>query len=140
MKKFPLLLLILQFCSPLLSADESQKESARIIGDIPDGTPPPPEPPKPKFIVPAKDILKSKTYQQGGRKITVQRITPIALPVFPISTMPGRNASPGPPRSSDKSTLPTTSTMAGTSLLSSQALEEPLLNAPSPRPTLGART
>jgi len=30
--------------------------------------------------VPAKDILESKTYQKGGRKITVQRITPIALP------------------------------------------------------------
>ena len=54
--------------------------SARILGDLPDGTPPSPEPPKPEFIVAAKDILESKTHQQGGRKITVQRIRPIALP------------------------------------------------------------
>jgi hypothetical protein len=56
------------------------ENAARIIGDIPDGTPPPIEPPKPEFIVKAKDIIESKTYQQGGRKITVQQIKPIALP------------------------------------------------------------
>ena len=53
---------------------------AHIIGDIPDGTPPPPQPQKPPFIVLAGDILESKTHYQGGRKITVQRITPIDLP------------------------------------------------------------
>jgi hypothetical protein len=54
--------------------------SARILGEIPNGTPPPPEPPKPAFIIPAKDILKTTTHQQGGRTITVRKITPIALP------------------------------------------------------------
>ena len=53
---------------------------ARILGKIADGTPPPPEPPKPKFIIPAKDVLESKSIQQGGRTITVRKINPIALP------------------------------------------------------------
>jgi hypothetical protein len=57
--------------------------AARILGSIPDGTPPPPEPPKPKFIVPAKDVLESKSIQQGGRTITVREIKPIALPPPP---------------------------------------------------------
>ena len=57
--------------------------TARILGEIPDGTPPPPEPPKPKFIVPAKDILETTTHQQGGRTITVRKIDPIALPPPP---------------------------------------------------------
>jgi hypothetical protein len=57
--------------------------TARILGEIPDGTPPPPEPPKPKFIVPAKDILETTTHQQGGRQITVRKITPIPLPPPP---------------------------------------------------------
>ena len=53
---------------------------ARILGKIADGTPPPPEPPKPKFIIPAKDVLESKSIQQGGRTITVRKIDPITLP------------------------------------------------------------
>jgi hypothetical protein len=53
--------------------------SARILGDIPDGTPPLPEPPKPGFIVAARDVLDVKTYQEGGRAITFQRITPPPL-------------------------------------------------------------
>ena len=52
----------------------------RILGEIADGTPPPPEPPKPKFIVPAKDVLETKTHLQGGRTITIRKISPIALP------------------------------------------------------------
>ncbi len=55
---------------------------AHILGDLADGTPPP-EPQKPPFIVPAADILESETHYQGGRKITVQRITPILLPTPP---------------------------------------------------------
>ena len=75
MKTIPLTILaILTMASQLYA-----QNSARIIGDLPDGTPPPPQPPKPAFIVPTKDILESKTYQQGGRKITVQRIAPSAL-------------------------------------------------------------
>ena len=57
--------------------------TARILGEIPDGTPPPPEPPKPKFIVSEKDILESKSIHQGGRTITVRKIKPIALPPPP---------------------------------------------------------
>ncbi|MGL4398226.1 MAG: hypothetical protein ACRCXD_00025, partial [Luteolibacter sp.] len=77
---------------PVLSQDaagESPEEqavsptTARILGSVPDGTPPPPEPPKPKFIVPAKDVLESKSIQQGGRTITVRKINPIALPPPP---------------------------------------------------------
>ena len=84
MKIFPTTILVVHLCSLLISAGQIQQSdppaTARILGDLPDGTPPPPEPPKPEFIVPTKDILESKTYQQGGRKITVQRINPIALP------------------------------------------------------------
>ena len=54
--------------------------TARVLGDLPDGTPPPPEPPKPEFIVPEKDILETKIHEQGGRQITVRKISPIALP------------------------------------------------------------
>lgn len=57
--------------------------TARILGEIPDGTPPPPESPKPKFIVPAKDILETTTHQQGGRTITVRKINLIPLPPPP---------------------------------------------------------
>ena len=54
--------------------------TARILGDISDGTPPPPAEAKPAFVVPANDILSTTTHQQGGRTITIQRIKPIALP------------------------------------------------------------
>ena len=57
--------------------------TARILGNIPDGTPPPPAPPKPKFVVPNKDILATTTHEQGGRNITIQRIKPIDLPPPP---------------------------------------------------------
>ena len=47
---------------------------ARIIGNIPDGTPPPPQAPKPEFVARGTDILVSKVHQQGGRTITIQEI------------------------------------------------------------------
>ena len=56
---------------------------ARIIGNIPDGTPPPPQPPKPQFVARATDILESKVHQRGGRTITIHKIKPIALPPPP---------------------------------------------------------
>ena len=90
MKPIPLLFLVSVAClAPVLSqhAKDSLPEetaaaltAARILGSIPDGTPPPPEPPKPKFIVPAKDVLESKSIQQGGRTIIIREINPIALP------------------------------------------------------------
>ena len=68
--------------------------TARIIGDIPDGTPPPPAPPKPEFVVPAQDILSTTTQEQGGRTITIQRIKPIPLPPppAPVETAPVETA------------------------------------------------
>jgi hypothetical protein len=56
---------------------------ARILGPIPDGTPPPPAAPKPEYHIAARDILSTKTHQQGGRTITVREIKPIALPQPP---------------------------------------------------------
>jgi hypothetical protein len=57
--------------------------TARILGDIPDGTPPASQPPKPDFHIPIKDVLESVTHQQGGRNITIRQIKPIALPPPP---------------------------------------------------------
>jgi hypothetical protein len=57
--------------------------TARILGDIPDGTPPPPAPPKPEYHVAARDILSTATHEQGGRTITIREIKPIALPPPP---------------------------------------------------------
>ena len=57
--------------------------AARILGSIPDGTPPPPAPLKPAFVVPAENIIESSTREQGGRTITIQKIKPIALPAPP---------------------------------------------------------
>ncbi len=56
---------------------------ARILGKIPDGTPPPVSPPKPKYNVAKRDILSTSTHWQGGRTITVREIKPIALPQPP---------------------------------------------------------
>ena len=57
--------------------------TARIIGTIRDGTPPPPPPPKPEYHIASRDVLSTKTHQQGGRTITVREIKPINLPQPP---------------------------------------------------------
>lgn len=57
--------------------------TARILGKIPDGTPPPPAAPKPKYKVDKSDILQTTTHEQGGRTITIQQINPISLPPPP---------------------------------------------------------
>ena len=67
---------------------------ARIIGDLPDGTPPPPEAAKPAFLVASKDILATEIHQQGGRTITVREITPIALPSPPMAEPPSDRTDP----------------------------------------------
>ena len=66
--------------------------TARIIGTIPDGTPPPAQAPKPQFVARATDILDSKVYEQGGRTITVHEIKPIALPPPPMPQPESRTA------------------------------------------------
>jgi hypothetical protein len=98
MKPIPLLFLASVAClAPVLSQDAKDSlpeetaatpTAARILGTIPDGTPPPPEPPKPKFIVPTKDVLETKSVEQGGRTITLRKINPIALPPPPPPVEP----------------------------------------------------
>jgi hypothetical protein len=58
--------------------------TARILGEIPDGTPPPPAPPKPEFRIAPQDILDTANHEQGGRTITIRQIKPIALPPPPL--------------------------------------------------------
>jgi hypothetical protein len=55
----------------------------RILGEIPDGTPPPPQPPKPEYHIAARDILATTTHEQGGRTVTIRLIKPIDLPPPP---------------------------------------------------------
>lgn len=62
--------------------------TARILGDIPDGTPPPPAPPKPEYYVAARDVLSTATHEQGGRTITIREIKPIDLPPPPPPAEP----------------------------------------------------
>jgi hypothetical protein len=93
MKPFTSAFLVLLAAATSASSQPSENFSppantAHILGDIPDGTPPPPEPPKPEFIVPTKDILESETHKQGGREITIQKITPIDLPPPPEAPAP----------------------------------------------------
>ena len=57
--------------------------TARILGTIPDGTPPAPEAPKPEYQIAPTDILQTTTQREGGRNITLQQIKPIALPPPP---------------------------------------------------------
>lgn len=60
--------------------------TARILGEIPDGTPTPPAPPKRKLVIPPQDILESTTHRQDGRNITIRRIEPLPLPPPPPPT------------------------------------------------------
>jgi hypothetical protein len=83
MKPFPLVFLATMASAALIfSQDEKTKSptTARVLGTLPDGTPPAPEPEKPAYVVRARDILNTETHQQGGRTITVRQIKPIALP------------------------------------------------------------
>jgi hypothetical protein len=57
---------------------------ARLIGDIPEGTRPPPERPKEAFVIPAVDILETESHRQGGRIITFQQVRPLPLPPEPV--------------------------------------------------------
>jgi hypothetical protein len=61
----------------------AEPTTARILGEIPDGTPPPPAPPKPEYRIADTDVLQTATHEQGGRTITIREIKPIALPPPP---------------------------------------------------------
>ena len=90
MKTTPRLLLavLVTATSPPLRAElPVNTTTARILGGVPDGTPPPPEAPKPGFTVKPANLLSSKTQQQGGRTITFREIKPIVLPA-PLKTAP----------------------------------------------------
>ncbi len=95
-----LIVLAIACCSSLghaevkLTAPAPEVSTARIIGNLPDGTPPPPQPAKPGFSVPAADILETKIHEQGGRQITIQKIAPIALPPPPEVAISADPASP----------------------------------------------
>ncbi len=65
--------------------------TARIIGEIPDGTPPLPEPPKPGFTVAKREVIEAQTYHEGGRTITFQRVAPPPLVDVP-ETQPAAEA------------------------------------------------
>ncbi len=71
----------------------SSEPSTRLLGKLPDGTPPPPQPPKPGFVAPAEKILSTDTFLEGGRTITVHEIAPITLPPPPEVIVP---AEPSP--------------------------------------------
>lgn len=62
--------------------------AARITSPLSDGTPPAPEPEKPKLIVRPENIVSSETHEQGGRQITLRQITPIDLPPPPEAPAP----------------------------------------------------
>jgi hypothetical protein len=65
----------------------------RFLGGVPDGTPPPPEAPKPGFTAKPTNLLSSKTQQQGGRTLTFGEIKPITLPT-PLKPTPPVPANP----------------------------------------------
>ena len=64
------------------------ENTARILGKIPDGTPPPPSLPKPEFVIPKRDVLETTTHEQGGRTITIREIKPLDLPPPPAPVEP----------------------------------------------------
>jgi hypothetical protein len=100
MKPIPLVFLAAMASTPLVfSQEEISPTTAHILGDVPDGTPPPAEPVKPGFVVPEEDILQTETHYQGGREITVQKITPIELPMPPVvAAPPEETANPATPQ------------------------------------------
>lgn len=57
--------------------------TARILGNIADGTPPPPSAPRPRFQPSSNEILRTTTHQQGGRTVTIQQIKPPPIPPVP---------------------------------------------------------
>src|SRR5690606_34412299 len=76
----------------LLRAEESRDSTepvrAHIPGGIPDGSPPPPAPPKPVWRVAPEDVVSENEQSQGGRRVIVREIKPIDLPPPPAPAKP----------------------------------------------------
>ena len=81
----PLVLSVLAALCLILpsGAQDQETTTARILGNVPDGSPPPATQPKPVFVPLRGDILSTTTLAQGGRTITIREIKPIALPPPP---------------------------------------------------------
>lgn len=57
--------------------------SARLLGEISNGLLPLPESAKDPFIIPAADVLESKSHRQGSRTIIFRQVRPLPLPPEP---------------------------------------------------------
>jgi hypothetical protein len=95
MKPIPLLIPALLAAATLAhSQDDATRQTAtaptraHLPDKIPDGTPPPPQAPKPVWTVPAADIVAEKSVMESGRTITIRQIKPIDLPAPPEPTAP----------------------------------------------------
>ncbi len=85
--------ILLLFCLFLTARSRSEEPASnatepRLTGKLADGTPPPPQPPKPGFVAPSEKILSTDTFQESGRTITVHEIAPITLPPPPEVIVP----------------------------------------------------
>lgn len=74
--------------------DATETTEAKIIGEIPDGTPSEPAPPPVKLVIAPEDVLESKTVEVGERQITMERIAPLELPPIPEPAPPPDPLSP----------------------------------------------
>lgn len=68
-----------------IRAEEAQTsptatEAAHVLGPISDGSPSAPLKPQPKIETTPEDILETKVRELDGRKITIQKVTPVELP------------------------------------------------------------
>lgn len=90
MKSIPQIAALLLFSALLAYSQDAPATltTPHILGKIPDGTPPEPEPEKPIYRVAAKDILSTTTHEQGGRTITIREIKPLGLPQPPAPVTP----------------------------------------------------
>jgi len=67
-------------CFGLLAGLSLAQDAAHVVGPISDGSPPAPGQPSAKITIKSVEVLDSKTSNLGGRKITIQKVTPIELP------------------------------------------------------------
>lgn len=75
-------------CFGLLASLSFAQEAASVLGPISDGSPSPAAPPPFKIETAQEDILETKVREQGGRKIIIQKVTPVELPPIPEPVAP----------------------------------------------------